>query len=301
MSSASWSCWLGRHAAAKPVLEPCPGWVLGAGERQGLAKRVRRLLWRWLRREFEVEWIAGLRLELLPGNETSRAIFVTGRYEPNEFSVLQKVLRPGMTFVDVGANMGLYSLFAAKKVTAQGRVLAIEPSSREYEILSRNIKRNHLANIRALNIAASDRQGAAELLVAPLKNAGHNTLGEFGYGTALERKERVPTERLDDIVRQEGLERVDVIKMDVEGAEMLALRGAADTLRRFQPLLLLEVSDRTLQHQGSSSRKLLNFLAAEGYQLYQFSSQTGLPCRLERRPQFDAENIVAVAGDAVPW
>jgi len=301
MARGSLSRRLGERIAAAPVLKPYPGWVLGSGERRGIAARMRRLLWPYLREAFEVEWLEGLRLRLLPGNETSRAIFVTGRYEPNEFCVLDRVLQPGMTFVDAGANMGLYSLFAAGRVMPHGRVLALEPSRREFEILVGNVEANQLQNVRTLPVALSDRRGTAELLVAPLANAGHNTLGSFGYGTALERREAVPVERLDDIIRDEGIERVDMIKMDVEGAEMLALRGAAEVLRQFHPMLLLEVSDRTLRHQGSSSGEVLALLGSSGYRFYGFDPGSGLPRPLPANPDFDSVNVVALAGDAAPW
>jgi len=192
-------------------------------------------------------------------------------------------------------------LFAAKKVTARGKVLAVEPSSRECEILEANIKSNALQNVQTVKVAVSDRHGMADLLVAPLRNSGHNTLGRFGYGTTTERTERVSTERLDDLVQTADFNRVDVIKMDVEGAEMLALRGATETLRRFRPVLLLEVSDRTLQHQGSSSSEVLDFLARVGYRFYGFDQRSGLPQPLQVKPYFDSENIVAVAGESVPW
>ena len=294
------SRWPAERMAARPALRPYPGWVLGSGERQGLRVWLRRQVWKWVPREIEIVWLNSLRLWLQPGNETSRAIFLTGRYEPNEFCVLDRALLPGMTFVDVGANMGLYSLFAAKKVLPQGWVLALEPSSREYELLKRNVQLNGLQNVRALRVAASDRSGTAELLIAPLKNAGHNTLGAFGYDTALERKEVVPLERLDDVMRKEGVQRVEVIKIDVEGAELLVLRGAVETLRRFHPLLLLELSERTLRHQGSSAREVLDFLKREGYRIYGFDERTGLPSPLQRQPPFNSENILAVAEEGTP-
>ncbi len=301
MARLGLSRWLGERIAAKPVLEPYPGWVLGAGERNGIASRARRRFWRWVPDGLEIEWLDGLRLRLPAGSETGRAIFVTGRYEPNEFSVLQKILRPGMTFVDVGANIGLYTLFAANKVGATGKVVAFEPSSREYEMLEQNIAVNALYNVRAIKRAVSNRDGEVELLVASLKNSGHNTVGKFGYATALERTESVAAERLDEIIAREGYERVDVIKMDVEGAELAALQGAMNTLRRLHPALLVEISDRTLEHQGASSREVLDLLASEGYRFYGFDEQTGLPRPLERKPRFDSENVVAVTGDAVPW
>ena len=134
-----------------------------------------------------------------------------------------------MVFVDVGANMGLYTLFAARKVGEQGQVLAIEPSSRECERLLRNLQANSVSNVRLVRKAVSDSSAEAELLVAADVRSGHNTLGAFSYDTPLAIKEKVRTERLDAIVAEEGLARVDVIKMDVEGAEVRALEGAVES------------------------------------------------------------------------
>src|ERR1700758_4255297 len=134
--------------AAKPVLQPYPGWVLGSGQSASSQTRFRRAVWRLCRKPFTVPWFDDLRLTLHPGNETSRSIFVTGLYEPNEFLLLSKILKPGMTFVDVGANMGLYTLYAARQVGPQGRVLAIEPSRREVEALKENVEVNAVNNVR---------------------------------------------------------------------------------------------------------------------------------------------------------
>ena len=103
------------------------------------------------------------------------------------------------------------------------------------------------------------------------------------------------------MVYGEGLTRVDVIKMDIEGAEMAALRGAVETLRQFKPVLLIELSDRSLQHQDTSSREVLGWLEQQGYRMFSFDPATGTPVPLTPRPHFDSENIVAAAGDATPW
>jgi FkbM family methyltransferase len=297
----SLSGWLGPRLSAKAVVELFPGWVLGSGQRADNASRVRRELWPLLRQPFAVSWLDNSKLFLYPGNETSRSVFVTGRYEPNEFFLLQRVIKPGMTFIDAGANMGLYSIFAARRVGARGKVLALEPSGREFEILQRNVKLNLLTNVITIRKAVSDRASEVELSVAPLEKSGHNTLGAFGYDTPLAHRERVQAERLDDIVYGEGLARVDVIKMDIEGAEMAALRGAVETLRQFKPVLILELSDRSLQHQGTGSGEVLAWLEQQGYRVFCFDPATGLPVALQRRPHFDSENIIAAAGDATPW
>ncbi len=251
-----------------------------------------------------IPWRDGLHVYAYPGDEACQALFVTGCYEPNEFCLLDRILEPGMTFVDLGANMGLYTLFAARKVAPKGMVLAIEPSSRDFQRLKRNVEANALPNVRLLQMAVFDRPSEADLLIAAEARSGHNTLGAFSYDTPLAKKERVRLERLDDIIQQEGFEGLDVIKLDIEGAEYSALQGATQTLERFGPIVLMELSDRSLQHQGHTSSQVWEFLCHSGYQLFGFDEHTGLPVPARRKPFFDSENIVAVrnfGGASVPW
>lgn len=301
MPGSTHSSYPGARLAAQPALEPIPGWFLGFGQSATLATRFRKKIWRLFRNPFQVAWLDGLQLTLIPGNETSRSIFVTGRYEPNEFCLLARVLKSGMTFIDIGANMGLYTLFAASRVGESGYVVSIEPSAREMEILQNNVQQNALRNVRLCQVALLDRASEVELLVAGLQNSGHNTLGAFGYNTTLDHREKVRAMRLDDLVQSEKLGRVDVIKMDIEGAELAALRGGADTIHRFHPVVLLELSDRALQHQHSNSGDVLDLLTQHGYRFFGFTADTGLPVPLARENYFDSQNVIAVFGDSLPW
>ena len=291
---------LTARIAAPPVMSPFPGWFLGAGQSADLASRFRKSVWRLLRSPLQIEWLEGLRLTLDPGNEICQSIFVTGRYEPNEFSWLGRVLKPGMAFVDVGANLGVYTLFAARRVSDNGRVIAIEPSSREMQALRGNVELNSLTNVSLVNVAVSDHAGEIELLVASARHAGHNTVGAFGYDTQLEKREKVRVERVDDILESASVRRVDVIKMDIEGAEFAALRGATATLERHRPTLLLELSDRALIPQKASSAEVLAFLESYGYETYAFDGTSGRAVPLQRRDYFDSENIIAVPRGATP-
>ncbi len=285
-----------QRLAARATLNLYPSWRLGCGESGSrLMLRIRKRLWRRLKTACVIRWLDGLRIYLYPGNETSRAIFLTGYYEPNEFYWLEKILKAGMTFIDVGANIGLYTLFAAKRVGPYGVVIAIEPSSREFARLKAHVELNRLSNVHLLQAAVSSCPGEADLLVATEEQSGHNTLGGFGYDSVRPQgKERVRVERLDDIVQQIGLQQVDVIKMDVEGAEFLVLQGATQTLRLFHPIVLMELSDRTLRHQGCHSGQIWEFLTQEGYRIYGFNEQTGLPVLADRKPYFDSENVIAI-------
>jgi FkbM family methyltransferase len=296
------SRWLARRIPASPVIRPYPGWRLGSGERRSgsPATWLRRQLWYGIDSAVLTPWICGLRVYAYPRNETSRGLFVTGQYEPNEFCFLARILRPGMVFVDVGANMGLYTLFAAQQVGQQGQVLAIEPSSRECERLLQNVRANSVSNVRLVRKAVSDSSADADLLVAADVRSGHNTLGAFSYDTPLAVKETVHTERLDAIVSEEGLRRVDVIKMDVESAEVRALRGATGILERFRPLLLIEFADSALGHQGGSSAQIWDFLERQRYRLYEFDARTGAPVAAERKPVYDGVNLIGVPDSCTP-
>jgi FkbM family methyltransferase len=284
------------------MIGPYPGWRLGAGEKRSgrLSTELRRQIWYAVSAPVLTPWVDGLSVYAYPGNETSRAIFITGNYEPNEFFLLSQVIRPGMTFVDAGANMGLYTLFAARKIGEHGKVVAIEPSTRECARLLKNVQINSLSNVRLIRNAVSDSCFEVDLLVAEDEWSGHNTLGAFAYDTPLAAKESVCTKRLDDIVLQERLSRVDLIKLDIEGAEFRALKGAVGILDRFRPLLLLELADRALRHQGCGSAEIWDFLHEKDYRIFAFDQATGLPAPAQQKPYYDSENIVAAPDSYEP-
>ena len=284
--------WIAQKLAAKPSLGIDPGWVLGAGQSASLGRRTRKVVWRWMRQPIAVEWIHGLRVTLHPGNEMCKSIFVTGSYEPNEMIWLSQTLKSGMTVIDAGANIGFYSLAISTLVGPSGRVIAVEPSPREMAALRENAKLNDRNNLTFVPAALADREAEVDLMVAAAEKAGHNTLGGFAYNTALDHREKVRTRKLDALVAELALDRVDFIKMDIEGAEHAALRGAQETLRKFRPTLLVEVSDKSLRFQGSSAQELLAFLRELGYSIREFSPQTGRLAPLEK-VSIDSQNVVA--------
>lgn len=120
-------------------------------------------------------WLEGTTIEIRRPSELARQIYVGGDFDPNEFALLDAVLREGMTFVDIGANIGVYSLFAAKKVGPRGDVIAFEPSPREFSALAGNIALNRLANVRLHQVAVGLADSRARLKVAPPNYDGLNS------------------------------------------------------------------------------------------------------------------------------
>lgn len=226
--------------------------------------------------DLRLRWIEGLVLETPLGTDLSRCIYVSGSYEPNELTLLSHTLEPGMTFLDVGANEGLFSLLAARRLGSEGQVIALEPSPRERRRLERNLALNGLHNVVVLPLAACDRAGTGWLHVAEEAHAGQSTLGAFAYDIRAEEDASVEMFPLDQLPERCPVPRLDVVKIDVEGAEVAVLRGARQILSRHRPLLLVELLDAALNGQGATREQLFAELAALGYELWTFGDR-GLP------------------------
>ena len=144
--------------------------------------------------------------------------------------LVQAILKPGMSFVDVGANWGYFTLLAAHQVGSGGRVVSLEPDPRLFPVLAGNIAMNHLSQAIALRVAAGSEPGWLTL-------AGFDeATGNFGLSRVVGSNHengplfRVAARPLDAILQETGLETVDLLKMDIEGAEGLAFQGLEQSL-----------------------------------------------------------------------
>jgi len=289
-----------------PRLSTQPGWRFACEyyeQRRWLACR-RAALWEAAQDRLSVpltlNWYNGTKVAVLLGNDNSLCLYVCGSYEPNEFAFLDRVLKPGMVFVDVGANDGYFTLFAAQRVGPLGKVLAIEPSTRERLNLERNIERNRLRNVTVLPVALGADCGTAELHLAQSSHAGHNTLGRFANdGVKAEGTERVNLRTLDSLAGDGPLDRIDVMKIDVEGAEASVIAGARDVLAATRPLIVIEISDKALRGQGSDAGRLIGILRELNYEIGVFSPNTGR-IELHADGRDLSLNIVAMQPDRVP-
>ena len=176
---------------------------------------------------------------------------VVPEYEQEVFKKILKLVQPGSVFIDVGAHIGRYSFPLAKLVGKDGLVIAIEPDPLAFRALSMGIKLNNLRNVLALNIALGDSEGKA-ILCQKLISATSSII-EFDK---CQRFIEVSLKRLDNVVEELELTRINVIKIDVEGAEIQVLKGAVKTIKRFKPLIIVEVRNSNIKEFEQIMRSL---------------------------------------------
>lgn len=290
-----------RSLAELKPLGPVPDWVFGRDGNSLDAKvRLRETIWkicneRKLESPIDFPWFDGARINLYLGNDQSYPTFLGGRFEPNEFAFVDSFLKPGMVFVDVGANEGFYSVFASRRIGPTGRLLAFEPSQREFTRLNANLQLNNAENARSECVALADAAGSGELKLCEYGHEGQNTLGDFGHAVHQSGTQTVELMSLDAYCDEHPLERLDFIKIDVEGAEQRVLEGARRTLAKFRPVILLELNDKALQFQHASCESVVNLLRSLEYSIYSFSPATGLPVPANEQPYSD--NVVAAPSE----
>jgi FkbM family methyltransferase len=212
-----------------------------------------------------------LQVELEPGlfimprstSVVDVSIMREGAYERETLRAFAALLGRGMVVMDVGANVGQYTLVAAHRVGPEGQVHAFEPTPHLAEQVLRNLRLNALDNATVNAVAVSDAAGTAALHFVEPDDPGENSIVCASPGAS---SIEVPTITLDGYAAGHGLARVDVIKMDIEGAEPLALRGAAGLLSGGEaPVLVLELNPKTLAHAGTTPDEFLALLASFGY------------------------------------
>ncbi|HVS90089.1 MAG TPA: FkbM family methyltransferase [Candidatus Acidoferrum sp.] len=189
----------------------------------------------------------------------------TKNFEHDELSFVQRYLRPGMTVLDVGAHHGLYTLLASKLVGSSGRVFSFEPSPRERRKLRLHIAFNLCRNVTVQALALGSQEASADLFVVQGAQTGCNSLRppDVVSGTA-PLPVRVST--LDGWLQTAGLNRVDFVKLDVEGAELEVLKGAAKLLdQSARPVILAEVQDVRTAPWGYRAKEILKHLNDAGY------------------------------------
>ena len=213
--------------------------------------------------------VFGHRIRLDPND--SLLLSINGVYEETEARLFERSIRAGDVVVDIGAHIGYYALLAARAVGADGHVFAFEPERENHALLVANLADNGYANVTAINKAVMSESGELSLFVSP-DNAGDHHL----YAGADDRSSyRVPATSIDDFFADRP-KTVDVIKMDIQGAELFALRGMRDVLQANQSLLLFtEMAPGSLRDAGASVQEYADALTDAGFDLHVIDEASG--------------------------
>jgi FkbM family methyltransferase len=236
----------------------------GLASKAGLLKPV------WF--EFE----SGLWMKLNMQELIHETILLEGLWDPQLTQLVKNRLDRGMVFIDIGAHSGYFTLLAARNVAESGRVLAVEPNPKIANQLRENLNASNIHNTTIEQIACNEHGGAAVLYVHDDSNSSASSLSEVNVHSG--NQIAVQCQPLDEVVERHALNRVDLIKIDVEGAELSVIRGALSTLSRFKPTIVMELDSTLLAAFGSSIDDVRNELTKLNYTVKPLGGHSNYVC-----------------------
>ncbi len=194
-----------------------------------------------------------------------RRILLSSEWDPDVTQVIMDGLSPGMVFVDIGAHAGYFTLLAAERVGPNGRVVCVEPNPLLVEQLRQNVQRSGFSNVTAVQAACSAVLETRDLYLSPFPLSVKSSLSRQNAGTS----DCVPVKCItaDLLCEEHGLSRVDVMKIDVEGAEMEVLASMANILSKMQPRIVIELRSGLLKNFSATAEDAIKFLESFDYRV----------------------------------
>ncbi len=207
-----------------------------------------------------------------------------------EMEFWRNSIESGMTVIDVGANVGVYTFSAALKVGSEGRVLAVEPFSGCVRCLRETCRINQLSWVNVCAGAASDRNGTVKLLLHSANELNQVISSDAAENMSSESFEEATCFTLDSLIEQENIERVDFLKIDAEGHEMAVLAGSQKLLTQFAPVILYE----NIAGSQGSNIEVAQYLTNKGYELFYYQSYTQKLIEVDSVKDFQEQlNLIA--------
>ena len=252
---------------ARTYLQKCP---VAAGKQQ-IWDRVLRPYIAFRDLTFEAQTRTGVRLVLNTSDTIQRHIYYFGLWEPVITAYMRQQLRPGDTFVDVGANIGYHSLLASQLVGATGSVYSIEASPSIFAGLRRNIAKNDARNITPIHAAVYCETAELPIYLHAKDNLGASTIiSDVANRRVASVEAIVRAAKLQDLLPLETISRARLIKIDVEGAEWPVLRGMAAILPALSARteIVVEIEPESLREQSTSVEEFISVFERGGFQPY---------------------------------
>jgi FkbM family methyltransferase len=227
-----------------------------------------------------LDWLKTLARRGLPFGiqKRIRAFYLTRKVlsgrefvEP-EMKVISCIVSQGQFVLDIGANVGFYTILLSRLVGSSGKVYSFEPISQNYEILQNVVRDGHLSNVQIFHAAVDQKPGELDMVIPDRQDFTGFYQARLAEWEELGRKERVKVVSLDDLMIDGTLKSVDFIKCDAEGNELRILLGASGLLKQYEPSLLLEV-------QRKKGAEVFNLLYGLGYRSYRLEGSTFVEVR----------------------
>ena len=218
------------------------------------------------------------------------------RYEPATTRLMKGLLGPDMTVVDIGAHVGYYSLLAASRVGPTGTVYSFEPEPGNYGLLVRNLDLNGYKNVVTVNKALSSRPGPVPFFLTSLDSGRHSV---YSHGLPDGGRIEVEAATLDEFFQTEGWPSIDLVKIDVEGAEATVLDGMSGLLEKSPGLkMIIEFNPALLQSAGVAPLEFLQRLSSKGWRAHLIDETNGQPPRLPDDTSSLVDRLVASGNSA---
>jgi FkbM family methyltransferase len=209
----------------------------------------------------------GMKIRVAENDGVGRIILSRGYHEGETVEVLKALLAPGMVFFDAGAHVGQFTLVGSQLVADAGAVHSFEPDPETFRWLSLNVRHNKLSNVHLNQLALSNRTETRQFFLGSPEGMSSNSLAMHKEYSG--RKYDVHCTTVDEYMKNKQIIGVDVIKIDVEGAELPMLRGASSLLEREdRPFIIIEFEEGRQNAFGSSCAQLAEFLKQTGYLLF---------------------------------
>ncbi len=241
---------------------------------------------------------SGIRMELELNEYVQSQLYLFGNFEPATVKVLKRLLKSGDTVLDIGANVGYIALEMAKSVGTSGKVFAFEPDTKNFALLKRNLELNPDCNIEPIALGVSETNTTLLLYKAnfDFNGGAHSTLPSEKHAADFI---EIPTTTIDDFVQSHNIQKLNAIKIDIEGAEMSAFKGMRQTLSRFRPIVISELCAEHQERAGYTTQAVKEWMATN-FQMQPFKiSESGTLQKVALEETHLADNIVFMPSERI--
>ena len=225
-------------------------------------------------------------LEVFDKETLSDQLKERGYHGYNDLDIFKNLIKPNSTVLDIGANIGWYTVIAAQLVGPRGQIHAFEPDPTNVNMLKKNMSLNNICNVKIHAVAVLDRDGMIDFYQNP-ENYGDHSISPWTYQRCFvvdqnySNPTSIPCARIDNLLSCQEFQNVSFIKMDIQGSECRALAGLEKYLHQHRPPILLEYSPAHIYHAKSSPFEIFAFIDKNQYLPYEVIPQDQYPARVQ--------------------